>query len=158
MPPKTSTYSAALGQNVKAARVRLDITQAQCATRMRALGYDWHQQTVGNVERAARRITAEEVLGLSLTLECAFTDLLAPGTDVGTVVLPSGEQLPAMSVRRLAAAVNDGVLSWAEDKPEIRPGGPPPFPSEQLRTSVTELSGFLEQLREEQARKQGKEG
>ncbi len=116
---KTTTYSAALGQNVRAIRARLGIKQSQCAARMRALGFDWHQQTVGNVERAARRLTAEEILGLSFVLECTFPDLLAPGADVGTVVLPSGEELPALSVKRLAAAVNDGAVRWPAISPRF---------------------------------------
>lgn len=153
---KTATYSAALGQNVKAARVRLDLKQAQCAARMRALGYDWHQQTVGNVERATRRITAEELLGLCLALECAFTELLVPGVDVGTVVLPSGGQLPRLSVARLATAINDGTVQWEDDKPRIRTGPPPAISSDELRSQMGDVAAFLDELRQTQVRQQGR--
>ena len=62
---------------------------------MRALGYDtWHRQTMGKIERAERRITAEEVLGLAYALETSIAALMAPEDGDQVVDFPSGATIP----------------------------------------------------------------
>jgi transcriptional regulator with XRE-family HTH domain len=68
----------AIGSNLRALRTgrpqKLD--QQQVADQMRALGYGWARQTVGNVEAGKRALLAEEVFGLMLVLDVTLLDLL----------------------------------------------------------------------------------
>lgn len=97
---------------------------------MRALGFeDWRQQTVANVEKGKRRITAEEVLALVLALESTIDRILAPiGGDLW-VELPSGsrEFLPGIEVINLAkgAKGGTGTVRWHENTPVQGIAAPP---------------------------------
>jgi len=117
----SSLYGEVIARNIRAARSRVDINQETLAGRMRALGYSaWLRQTVANVEKGRRRVTAEEVLGLALALETAMPDLMRPAAQDGDVVLPGGRLLAGVSVERLAGGgVNDRGLTWP---PDGRPG------------------------------------
>ncbi len=81
---------------------------------MRCLGYlAWLRQTVANVEKGRRRVTAEEVLGLALALETAVPDLMRPAGQDGDVELPNGYLLAGASVERLVGeGFNDQGLTW----------------------------------------------
>jgi hypothetical protein len=86
---------------------------------MRALGFDWQRQTVAGVEKGTRRVMAEEVLGLALALETTVTLLLSPADPDVVVALPSGAELPAVSLVRLTGhgvsrAFNDRTITWDE--------------------------------------------
>lgn len=85
---------------------------------MRALGFEaWAHQTVGNVEKAKRRVTAEEVHALAWVLETSVRSLITPGDGEEIVGLPSGAALFAPSVARSVDGVNDGAVTWDGDKP-----------------------------------------
>jgi len=65
---------------------------------MQALGFrSWLSQTVSSTERAARRVTADELLGLMVSCETDLTALLYPAAEFQAVSLPGGQQvvLPA---------------------------------------------------------------
>ncbi len=82
-----------LAGNIAAARARRRLGQADLAARMRALGYRWARQTVGDIEAGKRQLRAGELYGVSLALEIPVTTLVIPWADEGPmpeVVLPSG--------------------------------------------------------------------
>jgi transcriptional regulator with XRE-family HTH domain len=91
-------YKRLVGRRVKEARVAASLSQADLAERMQDLGFSsWLSQTVSSTERAARRVTAEELLGLMVACETDLTALLYPAADFQSVSLPAGQQvvLPA---------------------------------------------------------------
>jgi transcriptional regulator with XRE-family HTH domain len=108
-----SPYGQILGRNISAARGRLQLRQGDVAARMRELGFPWTQQTAAAVEKARRRPTAEEILGLALALETTISALTGASDQDGLVELPSGDAIGAVSVERLAGrGVNDGSVRW----------------------------------------------
>lgn len=110
-----TTYGEVLARNIRAARSRSDLSQQDVAARMRALGFDaWLYQTVGNVERGRRRVTAEEVFALSLVLDTTIAALMSADDQDGDIDLPSGLAIGAVSVERLAGrGVNDRAIVWS---------------------------------------------
>jgi transcriptional regulator with XRE-family HTH domain len=76
--------------NIRAARARSGITQASLARRMTQLGYGWHPQTVGLVERNQRRVLADEVAALALALETLPMTLVSPPPGTGPATTPNG--------------------------------------------------------------------
>jgi hypothetical protein len=108
-------YGRVVGRNISAARGRLQLTQTAVATRMRALGFDWHQQTVANVEKGKRRVAVEEVFALSYALATSIAALTATTPDDFLVSFPSGETVFATSVFRSARGFNDGSVRWEDD-------------------------------------------
>ena len=107
------TYREILARNIRAARSRIGIGQEDLAVRMRALGYQaWIRQTVGATERARRRPTAEEVLGLAACLGTSVQHLMSPLLQDGPVELPSGMPLAVGQVRSLVFG-----LESLEDNP-----------------------------------------
>lgn len=131
VPADEETYGAVLSRNVVAARARARLKQSEVADRMRALGFSWHPQTVGEVERGTRRLMAEEILGIALAVGATVGALMEPAAEDRTVVLPSGAELPGGSVQASVRHVNDGRVRWDDGKPVIgEPGawrytGPP---------------------------------
>jgi transcriptional regulator with XRE-family HTH domain len=80
------TYSEVLARNIRSARARLGIDQEPAAERMRTLGYGtWVRQTIGEIEKGRRRVTADEILGLSFVLETTIPRLMAPVSEDGDV-------------------------------------------------------------------------
>jgi transcriptional regulator with XRE-family HTH domain len=55
-----------------------DLEQEHVAARMRDLGHRWVRQTVSEVERGNRRVTAAELLSLALVLGASIGHLLEP--------------------------------------------------------------------------------
>lgn len=84
---------------------------------MAALGFDWHQQTVANVEKGKRRITAEELLFLSYALQTTLGALVKPADDDFAVALPSGALISAASVSRSASGLRDHAIEWNGNEP-----------------------------------------
>lgn len=106
-------YADVLARNIRAARSRVDINQETLAGRMRALGFSaWFRQTVANVEKGKRRVTAEEILGLGYAMETSMSALIRATEDDGLVSFPSGTVIAAVSVRRSAEGRNDGSVRW----------------------------------------------
>jgi transcriptional regulator with XRE-family HTH domain len=102
--------------NIRAARARLKLTQAQIARRMRALGYGWYQQTAGLVERNQRPLLADELAALALALETTVDQLALPPPGVAVVLF--GDQL--VPAQRLFE--DDGSVTWEGDAPKISEG------------------------------------
>jgi transcriptional regulator with XRE-family HTH domain len=126
-----TTYGEVLARNIRAARSRADLSQEDLAERMQHLGYSaWLYQTVGNVERGKRRVTAEELLGLALCLEVSIPALTTAHADHdGFIQLPSVFKLGAISVERLAGrGVNDHTVQWPDggNAPWVAALIPPP--------------------------------
>lgn len=55
-----------------------DYEQEHVAARMRDLGHNWVRQTVSEVERGRRRVTATELFSLTLVLGASIGDLFDP--------------------------------------------------------------------------------
>jgi 8-oxo-dGTP diphosphatase len=110
-------YAKLLAANIRATRVRRNLSQATVYGRMQALGFTaWHRQTISSVERGDRRVTADELIGLALALEVSIPALTAADADHDTIVeLPNGMRLGAVSVERLARGVNDHAVQWPDD-------------------------------------------
>jgi transcriptional regulator with XRE-family HTH domain len=78
-----------------------DLEQEHVAARMRDLGHNWAQQTVSEVERGRRRVTATELLSLTLVLGASIGDLLYPvgveiAADAQARVRLNGKDLEAL--------------------------------------------------------------
>jgi transcriptional regulator with XRE-family HTH domain len=114
-------YGEILADNIRAARSRRRITQASLARRMRALGYRWHFQTVGAVERGERTLAANELLGLSLALETTLDDLLLPPIAGQYAVLPGGQYIGLPAGRRLPRPA-DWESAWDGDESRLSTG------------------------------------
>lgn len=64
-----------LADNLRTARERAGLSQAELAQRMAAQGWRFHQQTVARIEGGARRVLAEEVGVLAYILSISVDDL-----------------------------------------------------------------------------------
>lgn len=112
------TYAEILGRNISGARGRLRLSQAAVAARMKALGFEWHQQTAGAIETGRRRLAVEEIVGLSEALETSIRALMAPVEDDKLLQLPSGA---TVTVEHLLQSVlngkNDRSVQWDGNVP-----------------------------------------
>jgi len=100
-------YAEAVARNVTAARARQRLSQEQVAEAMRGLGFKWVRQMVTEAERNRRRITVEELLGLSIALRTELTMLVYPSPDdapFGAVELPNGKPVSLATAFRLSDA------------------------------------------------------
>ena len=115
----STAYGDVLAANVRATRSRKRLGQADVTARMRALGFDqWHRQTLGKIERGERRLTAEELLGLSGALDTSVATLMMPPPDMDFITLPSGAAVQAKSVTRsVLLQQNDGWVRWEGNTP-----------------------------------------
>ena len=96
---------------------------------------------MGKVERAERRLTAEEIYGLAWALETSVGALMKPTDDDKHVEFPSGASLAAVSVQRSVAGGNDGGVRWSGDEPVF------PGPAMTHAESRTWLEGLGEDAR-----------
>jgi len=74
--PNSRFLSDVVARNVRTWRSLRDLKQADLAARMAGLGHAWTQSIASQVELARRHVTADELLGLALSLEVAPPDLL----------------------------------------------------------------------------------
>jgi len=111
-----ATFAALIAANIRAWRSRRGLSQATVVARMRALGFDaWHRQTISNVERGDRRVTAEELVGLALAMEVSIPALTTASDQDDFVELPNGMKIGAISLERLAGrGVNDHAVQWPD--------------------------------------------
>lgn len=129
------SYADTIRYALRRERLSRHVKPAQLGRRMAALGYPWHPQTVHNVEAGRRRITAEEVLGLALSLECPMSALMGPAHTLRPLVvaLPDGGRIlnsaVALSTGRRAATHEDWWIRWTD---EDTPIWPPPAALERL--------------------------
>ncbi|HEY2552422.1 MAG TPA: helix-turn-helix transcriptional regulator [Streptosporangiaceae bacterium] len=118
-----TTYSEVLRRNIRALRTRAGLNQGLVVQRMNALGYDtWHRQTMGNVERGERRVSAEEVLGLAHALQTTVAALMNPIPDDKVVDFPNGAAVSVWSVQQMICpGLNVGQVAWKYNgaEPEI---------------------------------------
>ena len=114
-----ATYADVLAGNIRAERSRKGLGQTTVVERMRALGFtSWHRQTMGNVERGERRVTADEIYALAWALETSIPTLMKASDDEKEVKFPNGQAVGAVSVRRLASGVNDRAVQWPDGATE----------------------------------------
>ena len=146
--PAQDDYARIVASNIRAARsrVRPDLTQVTVANRMRKLGFRWHHQTTGAVERGERPVTAYELGALALVMGTTAEVLLTPPPDVSVVLF--GEQpVPAQRMQLL-----DDSVTWDGDDIKVtapteqyRPGD---LQLEKRRQQVAALEGLLADLRQ----------
>ena len=106
--------AAMVSANIRAARARLNLTQASVARRMKQLGHDWYPQTAGLVERNQRPVFWPELPALALVFETTVEVLALPPPDVTQVVF--GEhQVPAQRL-----SVIDDSVTWDGDTLRVR--------------------------------------
>lgn len=85
--------SEALAANIRSARARKHLGQADVSERMHALGFStWTRQTVGCTEKPNRRVTAEEIFALALVLETTVRSLMELSPN-GSVFFPCGQEV-----------------------------------------------------------------
>src|SRR5438045_3752665 len=100
------SYAEAVANNITRARAGRKLSQERVAQAMRDLGFQWVRQTVTEAEKNRRRITAEELLGLSIALRTELTMLIYPSPDDaphGTVSLPNGKLVSLATAFRLSS-------------------------------------------------------
>jgi transcriptional regulator with XRE-family HTH domain len=79
-----------------------DYEQEHVAARMRDLGHNWVQQTVSEVERGRRRVTATELFSLTLVLGATIGDLFDP---LGREIAADGQARVHLDRKNLEALV-----------------------------------------------------
>jgi 8-oxo-dGTP diphosphatase len=128
-------YEAAVARNVAVWRAARRLNQRSLATRMTALGFEWRQQTVGEIEQGKRLLKVGELFGLAWAFETTLSQLLAseepfapPDASLG-VLLPNGVALPINDVSPIVCNGNTHAVTWDGDTPvysprvnEINPG------------------------------------
>jgi transcriptional regulator with XRE-family HTH domain len=75
---EAKTVAATVADNVRGFRQLRGIDQAVLAKRMDALGIEWRQVTVSEVERHQRNVTVAELVALAFTLGTTIEQLLDP--------------------------------------------------------------------------------
>jgi 8-oxo-dGTP diphosphatase len=113
-------YNTVLARNIRAARNRLGLSQAEVVERMRSLGFtSWHKPTLGNVERGDRRVLGDETAGLAFALETTISRLMAPLEEDQAVEFGEGAPpVPVESVRLSAVGqIVHGALRWDGGRP-----------------------------------------
>ena len=119
----TLTMRDVVATSVRVAMARLDLDQTRLAVRMSALGTGWKRQTVGQVLKTERRVGVDELLALSLALECAMADLIAPSDPAHRsqlVDVSDDLRLPAVEVSAMAGFGMPTVLvGWDGDRPRF---------------------------------------
>ncbi len=132
------TYAEVLAKNVRSARARLYLEQEPLAARMRALGFTaWRRQTVASVERHRRRLTAEEILGLSFALETSAAGLLSPSEDDQVIEFMPDAALSHRDVLSQVWGFARGIIIWDGEKPRR---GKPDLGESNILRLVSELA------------------
>jgi hypothetical protein len=123
MADTAPSYRAVLADNIAAERARRRLNQTALAAEMTGLGFGWIRQTVTEVEKGNRRVTAEEVLGLAVVLAVPVDVLIYP-RDEPSVTLPGGQEVipAARPPRNISALRQAGEVAFA---PAPEPEPPP---------------------------------
>lgn len=130
MADTAPSYRAVLAGNIAAERARRRLNQTALAAEMTDLGFGWIRQTVTEVEKGTRRVTAEEVLGLAVVLEVPVDVLMFPSPGgPPEVTLPGGQAInpagrPPRDLTALRQAGGEVVLvppGDREPEPELPP-------------------------------------
>jgi transcriptional regulator with XRE-family HTH domain len=91
-----------LGGHDDPAKPTDDLEQEHVAARMRDLGHNWVQQTVSEVERGRRRVTATELFSLTLVLGASIGDLFDP---IGRLIAADAQARVRLDRKDLEALV-----------------------------------------------------
>jgi transcriptional regulator with XRE-family HTH domain len=92
--PEPVLYRDLVARNIAAERERRSLSQADLAARMSGLGFRWVRQTVTEAERpGGRKITVEEVIGLSAALGVPVDVLILPPPGAPAVAAMPGGRL-----------------------------------------------------------------
>jgi transcriptional regulator with XRE-family HTH domain len=117
----STSYADVVMRNIRAARARQKLDQADVVERMRALGFrNWHRQTLSRIEQGERRVTFEEALGLAFVLDVTVRQLLEPQPGDQRIELPGGEPVEVRDVRLLVAGTNPHTFIWQGNVPKRR--------------------------------------
>src|SRR5712691_201519 len=129
--PEATPYRDLVARNIAAERERRSLSQADLATRMSGLGFRWVRQTVTEAERpGGRKITVEELVGLSTALSVPVDVLLLPPPGSPPVAaLPGGRLIVFRSGGRppadLDALREQGDVQFTE-RPDVGEQEAPP--------------------------------
>lgn len=85
--PGARRLNQVVAKNMKDRRLLAELSQADLAGRMTALGHAWSGSTVGDVETRDRNITVDEAGALALALGALIPELLDPAGVTGTTDL-----------------------------------------------------------------------
>ena len=100
-------------------RLRKGWTQKQVAARLATLGIVVHHTTIGKWEAAARRITLDEALAISIALDVALVHMI-PGSFSERAVRRPGIALsrktPPVSARQLRLCIRGQQPLWGQDE------------------------------------------
>lgn len=99
-----------------------DLEQEHVAARMRDLGHNWVRQTVSEVERGRRRVTATELFSLTLVLGATIGDLFDP---IGWQIAADAQARVRLDSKDLEALVcghrRRATVEWGgEDLAELK--------------------------------------
>jgi 8-oxo-dGTP diphosphatase len=153
--PVPTTPGEILAGNIAAARGRRRLQQSDLADRMRALGWKWVRQTVGEIENNRRRVSTDELIGLSYALETEVGNLLLPAPgEVRLAALPAG-QLVILPLQHEMPDGMGGSVLWDGNRPKFSAPQttaaqraavtrlPPPAPQTVIAGVVTSDRGVL---------------
>jgi transcriptional regulator with XRE-family HTH domain len=127
-----ATINNDVGRRLAAARAGRNITQGELAD---ALGSGWNDDTIGAIERGARRLGYAEAVAICAALDLSLTHLAA-GTDAARQVRTQD----AARAARAAAAVAGDEAVWTA----IEAGPPPARPTARQRALEAWLADLPE--------------
>jgi 8-oxo-dGTP diphosphatase len=117
--PGVTTEPEILAGNITAARKRRRLQQADLAERMTNLGWKWVRQTVGEIEALRRKVSIEELIGLSVSLETGLGNLLLPIAGESRLTrLPAG-QLIVLPLQHEMPGEPLGPVLWDGNTPRF---------------------------------------
>ncbi len=120
--PESEPYGRLVGRRIREARTAAGLSQQDVAERMQSLGFgSWLSQTVSSAERAGRRVTAEELLGLMVTCETDMTALIYPAADNQPVSLPAGQEVVLPAAKYAYDPARKSL--WIDNVPRTVPDG-----------------------------------
>ena len=115
------SFAELVVRNIRAERGRRGLDQVDVVERMRALGFSsWHRQTMSRIEQGNRRISPEELLGLSLALETELATLLFPAPGDRRLVSLPGGQLVILPFRHEMPEAPEKSVLWEGNTPRFR--------------------------------------
>lgn len=121
--PKLTDMRSITATAVRVAMARIGLDHTRLAKRMAALGQPWHRQTTGLVVRGTRRVSVDELLPLSIALECSMSELISTSDPAhrNTVVAVSGAgTIPAADVQLSAGfGAPTPLVYWENDRPRF---------------------------------------
>lgn len=129
-----------VGRNLRLLREELDLSRLHVAEAMTAAGFTgWRKVTVADVERGARKVTLDELAGLSDVTEEKLERLLAPDVELSTDALRRAKVLTGKVKPRTPDGLEDVSVERSTEKLEA-------FLCGELGLDVEELSKLCRAL------------